>query len=136
MAQFCDVQSRQEHKQASLWLKLPPPESSGRWAWGQWSQGIPLPETVLQYFAQGASTQAPTLRVIRSADGSRVAILDVILEVPAVYVAPLEQESRVLGWDWGVRSLLALAVLEKSEGKEPYRQVSRPVFLDAGGMNG
>jgi putative transposase len=136
VAQFCDVQSRQEHKQASLWLKLRAPESSGRWAWGQWSQEIPLPETVLQYFAQGASTQAPTLREIRSADGSRVAILDVILEVPAVYVAPLEQESRVLGWDWGVRSLITVSVLEKSEGNEPYHQVSRPVFLDTGGIDG
>jgi len=136
VAQFCDVQSRQEQKQASLWLKLRAPETSGRWAWGGWSQEIPLPETVFQYLDQGATTQAPTLREIRSDDGSRVAVLDVILEVPAVHVAPLEQESRVLGWDWGVRSLITVSVLEKSEGKHPYRQVSRPVFLDTGGVDG
>ncbi len=34
VAQCCDVQSRQEHKQASLWLKLRAPQTSGRWAWG------------------------------------------------------------------------------------------------------
>ena len=136
VAQFCDVQTRQEQKQASLWLKLRAPETSGRWAWGEWSQEIPLPETVSQYLDQGATTQAPTLREIRSDDGSRVAVLDVILEVPAVYVAPLEQESRVLGWDWGVRSLITVSVLEKSEGKHSYRQVSRPVFLDTGGVDG
>jgi putative transposase len=136
VVQFCDVQTRQEQKQASLWLKLRTPETSGRWAWGEWSQEIPLPETVLQYLDQGATTQAPTLREIRSDAGSRVAVLDVILEVPAVYVAPLEQESRVLGWDWGVRSLITVSVLEKSEGKHPYRQVSRPVFLDTGGIDG
>jgi putative transposase len=136
VAQFCDVQTRQEQKQSSLWLKLRAPETSGRWAWGEWSQEIPLPETVFQYLDQGATTQAPTLREIRSDDGSRVAVLDVILEVPAVYVAPLEQERRVLGWDWGVRSLITVSVLEKSEGKHPYRQVSRPVFLDTGGVDG
>src|SRR6266567_4386764 len=69
VAQFCDVQTRQEQKQASLWLKLRAPETSGRWAWGEWSQEIPLPETVFQYLDQGASTQAPTLREIRSDDG-------------------------------------------------------------------
>ena len=53
----------------------------------------------------GAMPQAPTLREIRGDDGSRVAVLDVILEVPAKYVGDLEQERRVLGWDWGVRSL-------------------------------
>jgi putative transposase len=136
VAQFCDVQTRQEQKQASLWLKLRAPQTSGRWAWGEWSQEIPLPETVFQYLDRGASTQAPTLREIRSADGSRVAVLDVILQVPAVSVAPLEQQSRVLGWDWGVRSLITVSVLETSEGNEPSRQVSRPVFLDTGGIDG
>jgi hypothetical protein len=135
-AQFCDVQTRQEHRRASLWLKLRAPQTDGRWAWGEWSQEIPLPETVLQYLDQAATTQAPTLRELRSDAGGRVAVLDVILEVPAVYVAPLAQETRVLGWDWGVRSLITASVLEKSEGKHPYRQVNRPVFLDTGGIDG
>jgi putative transposase len=136
VAQFCDVHTRQEHCRASLWLKLRSPEEQGKWAWGEWSQEIPLPETVFRYLDQGATTQAPTLREIRKDDGSREAVLDVILEAPATYVAPLEQERRVLGFDWGVRSLITVSVLEKPESDEPYRQVSRPVFLDTGGIDG
>jgi len=101
-----------------------------------WSEAIPLPPTVFAYLWQGASTQAPTLREITSDDGSRIAVLDLMLEVPAKYVSPLEQENRVLGWDWGVRSLITVSILEKPEGEEPYRQVSRPVFLDSGGIDG
>jgi putative transposase len=63
-------------------------------------------------------------------------VLDLILEVPAVYVSPLEQEQRVLGWDWGVRSLITVSVLEKRDQDKPYHQVSRPVFLDTGGIDG
>ena len=132
----CDLASRHEYTQAGLWLKLRTPDASGEWAWGEWSQQIALPEAVCAYLAQGAATQAPTLREITSADGSRVAVLDLILEVPACYVSPLAQERRVLGWDWGVRSLITVSVLEMGEGGEPSRQVSRPVFLDSGGLDG
>jgi putative transposase len=132
----CDVQTRQEQKFAALWLKLRSPDEQGQWAWGAWSEEIPLPPTVFSYLWQGATTLAPTLREIRSDEGRFVAVLDVILEVPAKYVSPLEQESRVLGFDWGIRSLITVSVLEKSEGEEPYRQVSRPVFLDTGGIDG
>ena len=132
----CDLASRHEYTQAGLWLKLRTPDASGEWAWGEWSQQIALPEAVCAYLAQGTATQAPTLREITSADGSRVAVLDLILEVPACYVSPLAQERRVLGWDWGVRSLITVSVLEMGEGGEPSRQVSRPVFLDSGGLDG
>jgi putative transposase len=135
-AQFCDLATHTEQKRATLTLKLRAPDDQGEWAWGGWSEAIPLPEAVFTYLWQGATTQAPTLREIRSDNGSRVAVLDVILEVPARDVSALEQESRVLGWDWGVRSLITVSVLEKPGGDEPYRQVSRPVFLDAGGIDG
>jgi putative transposase len=135
-AHVCDIQTRQEQQLAALWLKLRSPDEQGKWAWGEWSERIPLPPTVFAYLWQGATTLAPTLREIRSDNGSRVAVLDLMLEVPAQYVSPLEQESRVLGWDWGVRSLITVSVLEKPEGDEPYRQVSRPVFLDTGGIDG
>jgi putative transposase len=59
-----------------------------------------------------------------------------MLEVPAKYVSPLGQENRLLGWNWGVRSLITVSILEKPEGDEPYRQMSRPVFLDTGGIDG
>jgi putative transposase len=136
VSHFCDISTRQEHCRASLWLKLRSPDGQGKWAWGVWSEEVLLPPTVFSYLWQGAITQAPTLREIRSDDGSRVAVLDVMLEVPAKYVSPLEQETRVLGWDWGVRSLITASILEKPEGDEPYRQVSRPVFLDTGGIDG
>src|SRR5258707_13060279 len=119
VSHVCDVASRKEHQQATLTLKLRTPDEEDQWAWGQWSQAIPLPETVCGYLWQGAKPQAPTLREIRSDNGSRVAVLDVILEVPARYVSPLEQESRGLGWDWGVRWLITGAGLEKPAGPDP-----------------
>jgi len=134
--QVCDVESRQERKSASLRLKLRAPDEEGKWRWGEWSEEIALPEAMFSYFDQGATTQAPTLREMTSDDGSRVTVLDVMLEVPANAVSPLDQETRVLGWDWGVRSLITVSILEKPEGDEPYRQVSRPVFLDTGGIDG
>jgi putative transposase len=136
VSQYCDVSTKQEQSRASLWLKLRTPDSLGKWAWGAWSEEIPLPATVFSYLWQGAITLAPTLREITSDGGSRIALFDVILEVPAKYVSPLEQESQVLGFDWGVRSLITVSVLEKPDGDEPYRQVSRPVFLDTGGIDG
>jgi putative transposase len=135
-AHFCDVETKQEHHQASLWLKLRTPNEQGKWAWSMWSAAIPLPPTICTYLVQGATTQAPTLREIRGDDGSRVAVLDLMLEVAAKYVSALEQETRVLGWDWGVRSLITVSILEKPEGEEPYHQVSRPIFLDTGGIDG
>ncbi len=136
VAHFCEVTTRTEQTRATLGLKLRAPDQTGMWVWGEWSHEIPLPETVVHCLAQGAQTQAPTLRELRSEDGSRVAVLDLILEVPAVYVSPLEQEQRVLGWDWGVRSLITVSVLEKRDQDKPYHQVSRPVFLDTGGIDG
>ena len=58
--------------------------------------------------------------------------------MPAKYVGDLDQECRVLGWDWGVRSLITVSILEKpdEEEAESYRQISRPVFLDTGGLDG
>jgi len=136
VSKFCDVTTCQVHEQATLFLKLRAPTAQGRGAWGEWSKAIRLPEAVFQYLDQGAAPLAPTLREIRSDDGSRVAVLDLILQVPAKYVSALEQEKRVLGWDWGVRSLITVSLLEKAEGDEPYRQISRPVFLDSGGLDG
>jgi putative transposase len=136
VARWCDVATHQEHNQATLRLVLRAPNAAGKWTWGEWSEPIPLPETVFHVLDQGAHTQAPTLREISSDDGSRLVVLDLILEVPAKYVSPLEQETRVLGWDWGIRSLITVSVLEKPEGEEPYRQISRPIFLDSGGLDG
>jgi transposase len=95
-----------------------------------------LPDPVVERLAEGAVPQAPTLREIRAVDGSRVAVLDLILEVPAKYVGNFDEETRVLGWDWGVRSLITVSILEKPNQGEAYRQISRPVFLETGGLDG
>ncbi len=137
MSYCCDIQTRQEQCRASLYFRLRSPSELGKWAWGAWSEEIPLPPTVFTYLWQEeAAPQAPTLREIRSDDGTRVVVLDLMLEVPAKYFSPLEQERRVLGFDWGVRSLITVSVLEEGDADEPYRQVSRPVFLDTGGIDG
>src|SRR5260370_10049526 len=49
----------------------------------------------------------------------------------------MNRESRVLGWDWGVRSLITASIVEPGgEGEKAFRQISRPVFLDTGGLDG
>src|SRR5260221_2500687 len=103
--------------------------------WGTCCGRIELPDPVVERLSQGAVPQAPTLREMRGDDGSRFAVLDLILEVPAEYLRDLDQEHRVLGFDWGVRSLITVSILEKPErdAEEKYRQISRPVFLDSGG---
>src|SRR5260370_20469186 len=134
----CELSSHQERKDARLLLQLRAPSDAGTWMWGAVCGVIELPEPVVQRLSQGAVPQAPTLREIRGDDGSRVAVLDLLLEVPAQYVSDLGQESRVLGWDWGVRSLITVSILEKpeGEGEEPDRQISVPVFLRPGGRDG
>ena len=134
----CDLVTRTERRTARLGLHLRAPDETGRWGWGTCCAVIALQGPVVERLAQGAVPQAPTLREIRADDGSRVAMLDLILEVPAAYLGHLDQETRVLGWDWGVRSLITVSIVEKPliEGEESYRQISRPVFLDTGGLDG
>ena len=132
----CDLATRSERRTARLFLQLRAPDQSGSFRWGTCCAVISLPDPVIERLAQGAVPQAPTLRELREDDGSRFAVLDLILEVPAEYVRELSEEARVLGWDWGVRSLITASVVEKpSEGGE-YHQISRPVFLATSGLDG
>jgi putative transposase len=117
-------------------IRLRGPDTQGQWCWPQTATDLHVPEAVTAYVAQGARLMAPTLRELASDDGQRVVVLDVILEVPARLVPPLEQERRVLGFDWGIRQLLTISVLEPGAGAERSQQVSRPVFLDTGGLDG
>jgi putative transposase len=134
---WCDVPTHQEWPSGWYWLvKFRGPDAQGQWRWPQAFTRVCLPEVVDPYLAQGARPLAPTLRELASDDGQWVAVLDVILDVPAQLVPPLEQEHRVLGFDWGLRSLITLSVLERGEGEAPYQQVNRPVFLDTGGLDG
>ena len=137
----CDLATRVVHHHVTLALRLRTPNASGKWGWGAWCEGIVLPERVYGYLDQGAVPQAPTVREIVETDGTRTVVLDLILEVPARLVPPLEQERRVLGWDWGVRSLITVSILELPENfrenpKEVYKQLSRPLFLGTGEIDG
>src|SRR5215472_12582163 len=114
VAHSCDLSTRAEAHRAGLALKLRAPDEQSTWAWGAWSPEIPLPAAVCAYLEQGATPLAPTLREIVRPDGSRIAVLDLILDVPARKVPPRASERRVLGFDWGVRSLITASVLEKS----------------------
>jgi putative transposase len=117
-------------------VRLRGPDEQGTWGWWPEWHDVPLPAAAQHYLQDGAKPLAPTLREVVAVDGRRFAMLDVILVVPARLVPPLEQEQRVLGFDWGVRSLLTVSIVEKSDGQDPSRQVSRPVFLDTGGIDG
>jgi putative transposase len=133
----CLLQTRAERTTARLFLQLRAPDGEGTWRWGTCCAVIELPAPVVERLAQGALPQAPTLREIRADDGSRVAVLDLALEVPAHSVGDLERERRVLGWDWGVRSLITASIVEPGEaGEKSFHQISRPVFLDTGGLDG
>jgi len=80
---------------------------------------------------------APTLRELVKADGSRVAVLDVIVQVPKAPLAEWKTVERVLGFDWGVKGLITAVVLavNPSEPDKPV-QLSRPLFLETGGLDG
>jgi putative transposase len=137
VAKWCDVATHQEHNQATLRLVLRAPDAAGNWTWGEWSEPIPLPETVFHFLDSGAQPQAPTLREISSDDGSRLAVLDLILQVPAKYVSALEQENRVLGWDWGIRSLITVSVLENRKATSRIvRAVARSFWIPEAWMGG
>jgi putative transposase len=53
------------------------------------------------------------------------------VEVPVASLADPRQVRRVLGWDWGVRTLVTAVVLDLSGNR-----LSPPLFLDSGGFDG
>jgi putative transposase len=74
---------------------------------------------------------APTLREEHRADGSRVAVLDFIIEVEKAELPTWESVDRVLGADWGIHTLLTATAVD-----EHHKQVGRPIFLNTGGFDG
>ena len=112
------------------------PDEAGRWQWRKEPVRITLPDCVLARLKEGAH-MAPTLRELVKADGSRVAVLNVIVQVPKASLAEWQTVERVLGFDWGVKGLITAVVLRMnpSEPDKPV-QLSRPLFLDTGGIDG
>ena len=67
---------------------------------------------VVERLRAGAAL-APTLREREVPDGTRYAVLDFIIEVPVTEPIEWQQVRRVLlGWDWGVRTLVTATVLD------------------------
>ena len=106
------------------------PDEAGVWSWRNVDTIIPLPEAVCERLKEG-ELMAPTLREEHRADGSRMAVLDFIVEVEKADLPAWQSVERVLGADWGVHTLLtATAVDERNE------QVGKPFFLNTGGFDG
>jgi len=108
------------------------PDEQGVWAkaWTEPQIQLPLPDPVVERLQAGESL-APTLREIVEPDGTRYAVLDLIIEVPVTPLPDPQQVRRVLGWDWGVRTLVTATVVDLS-GK----RLAPPLFLNTGGFDG
>jgi hypothetical protein len=108
------------------------PDESGAWpaSWTEPQMRLLLPDPVVEYLKAGESL-APTLREIAEPDGTRYAVLDLIIEIPVTRLPDPQQVQRVLGWDWGVRTLVTATVVDLSG-----HRLSPPLFLDTGSFDG
>jgi putative transposase len=119
-----DVQA----KTATLLFRFPSAE--GKWQWRKEPVVLPLPEVVVQRLKEGMR-MAPTLREEVKADGRRIAVLDVVVQVRKTELPDWKAIERVQGFDWGVKGLITAVVLDTNS-----QQLSRPLFLDTGGLDG
>jgi putative transposase len=112
------------------------PDEAGRWQWRKESVEIALPQCVTARLKDGIP-MAPTLREVVGADGSRAAVLDVIVRVKKSEPFEWESIERVLGFDWGVHGLITAVVLQSipTDPEHPV-QISRPLLVDTGGLDG
>jgi len=113
---------------ASLLFRFPDEED--RWQWRKTPTLLTLPHIVQDRLKHGGRL-APTLREHVRPDGSRIAVLDFIVQVPKEPLPDWEAIDTVLGFDWGVHGFITAVVLD-AQGQ----QVSRPWFLQTGGMDG
>lgn len=121
-----DRAARQVH------LAFRSPDEQGQWSrpWTRQRVMLALPEPAAARLEAG-ETLAPTLRAVEEPDGSRYAVLDLIVEAPVEVPPAWEAVERVLGFDWGIRTLLTACAVDRSG-----QQVGRPFFLDTGGFDG
>ena len=119
---------------ASLLFRFP--THLGNWQWRKEPVQICLPKCVIARLKEGVH-MAPTLRELVKADGSRIAVLDVIVQVKQTQLADWKTVERVLGFDWGVHGLITAVVLS-TNATEPDKpvQISRPLFVNTGGLDG
>jgi putative transposase len=113
---------------AQLFFRFP--DETGIWQWRKTPTLLALPPIVQDRLKQGGRL-APTLREHMRPDGSRIAVLDFIVQVPKAPLPDWETMERLIGFDWGVHGLITAVVLD-AQGN----QVSRPFFLQTGGIDG
>jgi putative transposase len=130
MAAGQTYRARIDREAGMLTYRLRGPNEEGIWEWRTEEILLPLPAPLLALLREG-SMMAPTLREVAEPAGTRYVVLDVMVEVPAKPAPALEDQDRVLGWDWGVTNLLTAAVVTIN-GDQP----GRPFFLDTGGFDG
>jgi putative transposase len=118
--------------QKILTLALRTPDESGAWArnWRDNLIQMVLPEVMVARLKEGKML-APSLREIIEPEGTRYAVLDFIVEVPVPEQAAWSEMQTVLGFDWGVRTLVTASVVDLDG-----HQVGRPFFLDTGPFDG
>lgn len=115
-----------------LTLALRTPDEAGSWArtWRGKTIQMEMPDILVTRLKTGKML-APNLREINKPDGTRCAVLDFIVEVPVEEPTSWSEMQTVLGFDWGVRTLVTASVVDL-EG----HQVGRPFFLDTGPFDG
>ena len=119
---------------ASLRFRFP--DEAGRWQWKPDPLLLPLPTCVVERLNQGLP-MAPTLRELIKPDGSRVAVLDVIVQVKQPTLPDWTQVERVLGFDWGVHTLITAAIYQHNPAEPEHPiQIARPLFVHTGGLDG
>jgi putative transposase len=119
-------------------LSLHAPDEQGGFARDWYTQviAVPLPPCLVERLKAGTQ-MAPTLREQRLASGSSVAVLDVMVQVKKAELPAWSEMSRVLGFDWGVHSLITAVVLQTNPAEPEYPlQISHPLFVNTGGLDG
>jgi putative transposase len=112
------------------------PDHAGRWLWKQEPILLQLPACVLERL-QAGEPLAPSLREHIKPDGSSIAVLDVTVQVKHERLSDWSAVERVLGFDWGVHTLLTAVVLQHNPADPEHPlQASRPLFLNTGGLDG
>src|SRR6185437_6958916 len=113
-----------ERAKQTVTLAFRHPDAAGDWVrhWKDSQESavvLPLPALVMERLAAG-SLMAPTLREVWHPDtGERYAVLDLIVEAATPIPDEWTNAKRVLAFDWGVRTLLTISVVEQGDGEEP-----------------
>jgi transposase len=104
----------------------PEPKKKQDWKWTQ-DVWLPIPPVLVERFKQNAQALAPNLRLMDSRQGQSLAVLDFIT---ANEVQPVVGTGNFLAFDWGVRRLATIVILDQHG-----QQLTPPLFLNTAGFN-